>query len=144
MERLKEEHELNGEGLLVELYGTYASQRPNWVTIGEWVNIDGQEAHVVPEITGDVDSTYEKTGVMDNGQADTEAVGMGRVSNRNRTEGIYNGYEPEHSMEPTNDNNTKNTCKVNRKWKRLRLKNYLRSMKRTSTNCSKEGSQNEE
>ena len=70
---------------------------------------------VVPEITCDMDSTYEKAGVMDNGQADTEAVGMGRVSTRNRTEGIYNGYEPEHSMEPTNDNNTKNTCKVNRK-----------------------------
>ena len=36
---------------------------------------------------------------MDNRQADTEAVGMGRVNTRSRTEGIYNGYESEHSME---------------------------------------------
>ena len=88
MERLKEQYDLGNQGLLVELYGTYASQRPNWVTIGEWASLDDQEAHVAPEITCDVDHTYvrvDKTSVMDKGQADTEVVKREEVNTTNRT-----------------------------------------------------------
>ena len=56
-----------------------------------------------------------KRSVVNGKEVDTELVGVGTVDTRSREEGIYEDCESEHSMQLTNGNNAKNTCKVNRK-----------------------------